>query len=213
MKHSVSHWVCLFALVALPVVGCGDENTAAGGSSGTGGSAGAGGGGTGGEVAADIAKARAATERYKSLENAIDDGYEESGILPCVAHNGWRFANFAHFVLAQVNPPDIEKPVNLVYDRQQDGSFTLVAVEYVTSGTSEAPTLFGQKMDGLICLPNDFPPSYALHVWLWKDNPDGMFQHYNSTVSADVCVADGEDRGVPFPPYCETGIPPAPPWL
>ncbi len=40
MGRSVLHWVCVFALVALPIGGCSDESTAAGGS---GGSAGTGG--------------------------------------------------------------------------------------------------------------------------------------------------------------------------
>ena len=56
MERSVLRWVCIFALVALPVAGCSDETTAAGGTggSGTGGDGGTGGmggdGGTGGTV-------------------------------------------------------------------------------------------------------------------------------------------------------------------
>ncbi len=52
MGRSVLHWVCVFVLVALPVVGCSEESTAAGGSGGSGGTGGIGAtggfGGTGG---------------------------------------------------------------------------------------------------------------------------------------------------------------------
>jgi len=49
MSRLVLHWVCVCALVALPVGGCSDETTAAGGSGGTGGLGGDGGtGGMGG---------------------------------------------------------------------------------------------------------------------------------------------------------------------
>jgi len=55
MGRLVLHWVCVFALVALPVGGCSDETTATGGTGGsgdTGGDGGTGGmagdGGTGG---------------------------------------------------------------------------------------------------------------------------------------------------------------------
>ncbi len=36
MKYSVLCWACVLATVALPVVGCSDENTAAGGTGGGG---------------------------------------------------------------------------------------------------------------------------------------------------------------------------------
>ncbi len=51
MGRLVLHWVCAFALVGLPVGGCGDGSTAAGGSGGSGDTGGGGGdGGMGGEA-------------------------------------------------------------------------------------------------------------------------------------------------------------------
>ncbi len=61
MGRLVLHWVCVFALVALPVAGCSDESTGdggSGGSAGTGGVGGSGGsvgrGGTGGAESATV---------------------------------------------------------------------------------------------------------------------------------------------------------------
>ena len=51
MGRLVLHWVCVFVLVSLPVGGCSDDSTAAGGSGGTGGNGGGGGaGGTAGSA-------------------------------------------------------------------------------------------------------------------------------------------------------------------
>jgi hypothetical protein len=35
--------------------------------------------------------------------------------------------------------------------------------------------------------PNRFglPPFYTLHVWAWKDNPNGTFTNWNPNVSCD----------------------------
>ena len=197
MRRSVLHWICVLALVSF-ATGCGDESTAAGGS-----------GGTGGEVASEIAQARAATERYKSLENAIEDGYVPNS-RPCLAYQGWRYSNDAYVLPALSGTLDIEKPVTLVYDREVDGEMTLMAVEYIAPGEGDAPVIFGHEMDGTFCLEG-LPPLYVVFVWLWRDNPCGMFELGNWAVGPDVCVVDGMDLQVPPPVYCETNLPPPPP--
>jgi hypothetical protein len=61
MERLVLHWVCVCALVAVPLFGCGDETAAAGGDGGDGGTAGSGGmggaagmGGTGGDPVGEL---------------------------------------------------------------------------------------------------------------------------------------------------------------
>ena len=66
MERSASSWACVFALVALPVGGCSEETTAAGGS---GGSGGMGGGGTGGSTG-DV---------FPCTEQGIRDAIAEGG--------------------------------------------------------------------------------------------------------------------------------------
>jgi hypothetical protein len=62
----------------------------------------------------------------------------------------------------------------------------LVALEWlqpIADETTRPATLFGQTFHG----PNtveDVPfPFFALHVWAWKDNSDGLFEDANPRVS------------------------------
>lgn len=52
------------------------------------------------------------------------------------------------------------------------------------SDTSPAPRLFGRKFDGPMAGHNAFQPwHYDIHVWLWEENPSGVFAHYNPRLS------------------------------
>ena len=130
---------------------------------------------------------RAATARYHRVD-AEADGLANT--LHCVAT---RVAGVgAHLV----NGPrvadgavDADRPEVLVYEPQRDGSMRLVAVEYMVpkpmwdaAHPGTRPTLFGRTFeDG----PMD---SYALHVWVWRHNADGMFAAFNPAVA---CPAGG----------------------
>ena len=52
------------------------------------------------------------------------------------------------------------------------------------------PQLKGQLFH-LIDSPNRFglDPFYTLHVWAWKDNPNGAFTNWNPNVSCDAFTA------------------------
>jgi hypothetical protein len=92
------------------------------------------------------------------------------------------------------------RPEMLLYEKLPNGKLRLVGVEYLVfqaawqnanGGAGAAPpTLFGQTVP----LSNHaFPlpgggmtgnvPHYELHVWIWSNNPNGIFDHYNPTVS------------------------------
>jgi hypothetical protein len=67
-----------------------------------------------------------------------------------------------------------------------------VAIEYIVpipmwSG-SEPPSLVGQEFER-----NDALGLYALHLWLWRHNPNGMFADWNPKVSC-AGAAESEDR-------------------
>ena len=73
---------------------------------------------------------------------------------------------------------EADKPELLVYERRNDGSLKLVALEYLVfasrRGTGSKPSLFGQQFDDD---PGRQPlraarRSYALHAWIWKPQPE-----------------------------------------
>jgi hypothetical protein len=86
---------------------------------------------------------------------------------------------------------DPQRPEILLYAPGEDGKLTLIGAEYfkvdadqnlATDG--DRPTLFGQPFDGPMPGHNPtMPIHYDLHVWLWKDNPSGMFAPFNPAVA------------------------------
>ena len=92
---------------------------------------------------------------------------------------------------------DFNKPAILIYEPQADGSQELVAVEnlvfikaWEAAGNKEPPTYQGQTYNKMVDDPSTavdeahmFEPHYDLHVWLYRNNPSGMFAQFNPDVS------------------------------
>ena len=140
-----------------------------------------------------------ATARFHDLEAAVAAGYsvrvaDVNGVT-CIAQTG-AGAMGVHML----NPtlldttsdpalPDPDNPQLLVYEPRGDG-MKLVALEYLVfkdawdAHHSGPPTLFGQDFPTTTA-PNRFglPAFYALHAWIWKDNPAGMFMPWNPRVT------------------------------
>ncbi len=88
---------------------------------------------------------------------------------------------------------DFLEPAVLIYEPQEDGSLELVAVEnlvfieaWEAAGYSEPPTFQGVSFDRMADDPETavdeahmFEPHYDLHMWLYRDNPRGMFAQFN----------------------------------
>ncbi len=96
-----------------------------------------------------------------------------------------------HFVnLTVQGPPDPMRPNVLIYEPVA-GKLKLTAVEWLVplAGATERPSLFGQPFQGPMeghepLIPQGYH-HYDLHVWLFKDNPLGMFSPTNPDVSCD----------------------------
>ena len=92
---------------------------------------------------------------------------------------------------------DFLKPSILIYEPQADGSMQLVAVENLVfaaawraAGHKEPPTFHGVKWDLMVDDPKTkvdeahmFEPHFDRHVWIYRDNPNGMFAQFNPAVS------------------------------
>jgi hypothetical protein len=149
-----------------------------------------------GESQNALAELRNATAAFHDVEAAEEAGYDVE--LPdvfgetCIANLSDPSAGAmgVHMVsLARVGDPALAPadPEVLVYERRNNGSLKLVAVEYVVFDTGQPrPSMFGVPF-----VRNDgsrygLPPFYALHAWVWKPNPSeplGMFSDWNPRVS------------------------------
>ena len=76
----------------------------------------------------------------------------------------------------------VDRPELLVYEPDRNGRNRLVAVEYIVPFTDwkspNPPRLFGRNF-----AENKVFGIWALHVWLWKANPSGLFADWNPRVT------------------------------
>jgi hypothetical protein len=91
---------------------------------------------------------------------------------------------------------DFRAPAILLYEPQADGSMQLVAVEnlvfqasWTAAGHASPPTFHGVAYDDMQDDPatsldeaHNFEPHYDRHVWVYRENPAGVFQPFNPAV-------------------------------
>ncbi len=135
------------------------------------------------EVAkSDLLKSvRRATERFHSTTQAIMAGYEPGDhcvSVPGLGGMGYHWAN-PSLVDPVVDPL---KPEVVLYAKGPGGNLQLVALEYIVVNVGQPAPMFGdQPFDvGGAPLP---VPHWSLHVWLYENNPSGMFAPFNPNVS------------------------------
>jgi hypothetical protein len=137
---------------------------------------------------------RGATVQYRDLDTAVEAGYGK--FLDCFQH-GPELGMGQHYVNGDLLGDDVLDPLTpeaLVYEPREDGTLILSAFEYIVVADvwdpndegREPPMLYGQEFKLKTNIP-DTPPIWALHIWLWAHNPEGMFADYNPYI---VCPED-----------------------
>ena len=135
---------------------------------------------------------RDATERFRDVAVAQGEGYALQ--FGCVSGPDWG-AMGLHFVKGSLVGDDVLDPTRpeiVIYEPTQDGRVRLIGADFlvlkdVWDATHAAPPqLMGQLLH-LFEAPNRFglPAFYTLHVWAWKDNPNGTFVNWHPKVSCD----------------------------
>ncbi len=151
---------------------------------------------------------RAATARYHSLVQAGRAGYGQppapAPLHECIASFDGTGAMGFHFINGGLLDTTVDptKPEALVYAPDSHGRLKLAALEYVVFQApwiaehgNTMPSLFGQMF--MATGDNnrfDIPAFFSLHLWLWNDNPAGMFAPFNPTVSCGGAAA-ATDQG------------------
>ena len=148
-------------------------------------------------LAPDLAAAKAALAKYSDPLVAVRDGFFSTVACVDFPHGvtdgpvqyppgamGIHFLNPAN-----VGPTlDPAKPQILLYEKVGD-KLVLTGAEWfmpVQLAAGKAPTVLGQTLVGPMDGHEPIMPAalrhYDLHVWLWKDNPKGMFTSTNANV-------------------------------
>jgi hypothetical protein len=146
---------------------------------------------------AAINAVRAALEKYKDPIAAVRDGYFST--VACIdfptggsEHGAMEYkpgAMGVHFLnMGLVGPKlDSTKPQILLYEQVGDKLVLTGAEWFVPTQVSKTPpSILGHQlmgpMEGHVPVMPAELHHWDLHVWLWKDNPNGMFSPTNSAV-------------------------------
>jgi hypothetical protein len=149
-------------------------------------------------VSGELASVRTGLDKYRDPIVAVREGFLSTlacidfptdvmdGDVPYKAGTmGVHFIN-----MANVGPTlDPTKPQVLIYEPVGD-KLQLVSAEWFVPAAlvkdAKAPKIFGQTMQGPMPGHTPIMPAelrhYDLHVWLWRDNPRGMFEPTNANV-------------------------------
>jgi len=134
---------------------------------------------------------RNATAQYQDVNKAVAAGY--TPVLGCVSGSD-HGAMGVHYVNPSLlnGPIDPTRPQALIYEPSANGQYNLVGVEFIILASAlpanSAPQVEGHLMQ-FIDGPNRYglPAFFELHVWAWRDNPQGSFVDWNNHVS---CAAE-----------------------
>jgi len=135
-------------------------------------------------------RVREATSIYRDINRAIADGYAQFGGCVSGPEVGAMGVHFVNGTLVD-GKLEVERPEALIYEFK-NGVARLVGVEFITPApvwdaqNADLPLLAGHHLQ-YFGSPNRYrlPALYELHVWAWRDNPNGTYVDWNPRVSCD----------------------------
>jgi hypothetical protein len=143
-----------------------------------------------------LAAVRAATARFHRFAVADNEGYDFLFLNTCMVDEsgadrggmGYHYVNTA-LLDGEVS---IATPEAVLYEPGPNGQLRLVGLEYVIPKAAwtrpTPPVLLGRELT-----LNAFD-LWALHVWVWKRNPSGMYADWNPDVNCDNATATSARR-------------------
>ena len=139
-----------------------------------------------------IKTVRESTERFKDVKVAMAAGYALQFGCVTGSDSGAMGLHYVNGSLVNSGILDPKNPQIVIYEPMPDGSLKLIGADYLVIAEQwhkthkETPEMMGQLFH-LFEAPNRFglPPFYTLHVWAWKDNPNGAFVNWHPNVSCN----------------------------
>lgn len=132
---------------------------------------------------------REATNKYIDVNNATANGY--GPLFGCVSGSDHGAMGIHYVNLSLLGPTTVDatKPQALIYE-PSNGVMTLVGVEYIVDAATwltknTAPPVLEGQVFNFVDSPNRFTVHsfFELHVWAWRDNPQGSFVDWNNNVT------------------------------
>jgi hypothetical protein len=136
---------------------------------------------------------RQATERFQDVSSAEAEGYALQ--FGCVTGDteGAMGLHYINGDLVGAGNLEVSRPQIVIYEPTPSGKLKLIGADYLLfqaawdAAHSAPPQLMGQAFH-LFTSPNQFglPAFYTLHVWAWKENPNGAFVNWHPNVSCQA---------------------------
>jgi hypothetical protein len=142
-----------------------------------------------------LKKVREVTARFKDVKVAEAEGYALTFGCVSGSDEGAMGLHYINFDLVKGGVIDVTHPQAIIYEPTSNGGAKLTGADYLVladtwnKSHSSPPELMGQLFH-LFDAPNRFglPAFYTLHVWAWKENPNGAFVNWHPNVSCDSFV-------------------------
>jgi hypothetical protein len=135
---------------------------------------------------------RESTERFKDVSVAEAEGYALQ--FGCVSgpDSGAMGLHYVNGDLVNRGVLDPTRPQIVIYEPTPNGGLRLIGADFLLLADAwdkkkqGQPELMGQLFHYWES-PNRFglPAFYTLHVWAWKDNPNGAFVNWHPKVSCE----------------------------
>jgi hypothetical protein len=129
---------------------------------------------------APAAAAQKLTQQQNDLVRIVREATERFRHVTDPTHDGDVNANEPEIVLFE--------PTRNGGIRVTGADFLVFKAEWDTKHKGEGPPSLNGQLFHLFDSPNRFglDPFYTLHVWAWKENPNGTFTNWNPNVSCDA---------------------------
>jgi hypothetical protein len=135
---------------------------------------------------------RDSTERFKDVAVAEAEGYVLQFGCVSGSDSGAMGLHYVNGNIVASGILDATRPQIVIYEPMPNGKLKLIGADYLVIADSwdkknqGPPQLMGQLFH-LFESPNRFglPAFYTLHVWAWKDNPNGAFVNWHPQVSCE----------------------------
>jgi hypothetical protein len=143
-----------------------------------------------------ISVVRKATERFIDVSVAQAEGYALQFGCVTGSDSGAMGLHYVNGNLVNSGVLDPTRPQIVIYEPTSNGALRLTGVDFLVLADqwnkthSGPPQLMGQLFH-LFDAPNRFglPAFYTLHVWAWKDNPNGAYVNWHPNVSCKYYAA------------------------
>ena len=149
------------------------------------------------EESAVIKAVQDATARFKNVTavNGPGEGYALN--FGCVSGGdfGAMGLHYVNMELVGDGDIDVRYPEIILFEPQPNGRIRITGADFLVPVAAweqkhkgEGPPMLMGQLFHLFDSPNRFglDAFYTLHVWAWKDNPNGAFGNWNPNVSCEA---------------------------